>query len=141
MADNENKKSELQQTIKKVLKRITKIFAKKSMILVLIIVCIVILLSSFIWFSFNDWGVWRANEKGRPSIYTGSVKIDPEKGIVIDKKEMIKQALMDMGYTEEEIEKMSEQQIRIFIKSRTYHTIPIFRLNTRPSQKWNYKIL
>ncbi|MCI8273392.1 MAG: hypothetical protein HFJ55_04850, partial [Clostridia bacterium] len=111
MADKENKNSEVQQTIKRVVKRISKIFARKSILLVLAIVCVVILLSSFVWFSFYDWGTWKLNEKGRPSIYTGSVKIDPEKGIVIDKKEMIKQALMDMGYTEEEIEKMSEQQI------------------------------
>lgn len=111
IADNENKNlimEQAKQTAKKVVKRIITF---KVILALILIVAIIVLLSAIIWFFFKDSGVWGKEEKGRPNIYTDNVKMDPKEGIVIDKEAVIKQALLDMGFTEDEIAEMSEQEI------------------------------
>ena len=91
---------------KKIIKRILTL---KVVLVIAIVIAIITILSAITWFFFKDSGVWGKEEKGRPNIYTDNVKMDPKEGIVIDKEAIIKQALLDLGLSEDEINNMSEQ--------------------------------
>lgn len=105
--DNKNPiRGRAKNTTKKIIQRVV---AFKVVLILIIILAVTSLISAITWFFFKDSGVWTDKEKGRPNIYTSNVKMDPAKGITIDKDAIIKQALSDLGFSEEEINNMSEQ--------------------------------
>ena len=107
----EIEKEKIKQIAKKALKKVVKILIP--------ILIILVLLSGITWWIFDDEGTWDEKEKGRPSIYTGNISINPIEGITSDKDEMLKQALLDEGYSEEEISNLSDEEIiRIFDMSK-----------------------
>ena len=84
------------------------------MTLPLIIILVFILIAVVYYKLIIDKGIWKNNEKGRPSEYTGSVKVSADTddaGISIDKDEIIKKALKYLGYTDEDIKKMKDEEI------------------------------
>ena len=105
--DNKNPiRGRAKNTTKKIIQRVV---AFKVVLILIIILAVTSLISAITWFFFKDSGVWTDKEKGRPNIYTSNVKMDPAEGITIDKDAIIKQALSDLGFSEEEINNMSEQ--------------------------------
>ena len=105
--DNKNTiRGRAKNTTKKIIQRVV---AFKVVLILIIILAVTSLISAITWFFFKDSGVWTDKEKGRPNIYTSNVKMDPAEGITIDKDAIIKQALSDLGFSEEEINNMSEQ--------------------------------
>ena len=89
------------------------------MTLPLIIILVFILIAVVYYKLIIDKGIWKNNEKGRPSEYTGSVKISTDtdnEGISIDKDEIIKKALKDLGYKDEDIKKMKDEEIIEILK-------------------------
>ena len=78
---------------------------------VLPIVILIIALSSFVYSIYTDDGEWKDEKEGKPTLYTGGATISGTKGITVEKSAMIKQALIEMGYTEEDIEKMTDAEI------------------------------
>lgn len=105
--DNKNPiRGRAKNTTKKIIQRVV---AFKVILILIIILAVTSLISAITWFFFKDSGVWTDKEKGRPNIYTSNVKMDPAEGITIDKDAIIKQALSDLGFSEEEINNMSEQ--------------------------------
>ena len=106
----EDNKNPMAEKAKKATKKIVKrILTLKVVLVIAIVIAIITILSAITWFFFKDSGVWGKEEKGRPNIYTDNVKMDPKEGIVIDKEAIIKQALLDFGLSEDEINNMSEQ--------------------------------
>lgn len=106
----EDNKNPMAEKAKKATKKIVKrILTLKVVLVIAIVIAIITILSAITWFFFKDSGVWGKEEKGRPNIYTDNVKMDPKEGIVIDKEAIIKQALLDLGLSEDEINNMSEQ--------------------------------
>lgn len=105
--DNKNPiRGRAKNTARKIIQRVV-VF--KVVLILIIILAVTSLISAITWFFFKDSGVWTDKEKGRPNIYTSNVKMDPAEGITIDKDAIIKQALSDLGFSEEEINNMSEQ--------------------------------
>lgn len=105
--DNKNPiRGRAKNTTKKIIQRVV---AFKVVLILIIILAVTSLISAITWFFFKDSGVWTDKEKGRPNIYTSNVKMDPKEGIVIDKEALIKQALLDLGLSEDEIKNMSEK--------------------------------
>ena len=110
--------------IKKVVLNIGKFSGKIFLIVVLPITLFIIIFSGMMWYITLDDGVWKRDEKGRPSTYTENVKIDGEKGIIINREELIKQALLDRGFSEEEIKTLTDQDIiRIFNMNKKLNRI------------------
>lgn len=106
----EDKKNPIAEKAKKGAKKIIKrILTLKIVLILIIIIAVITLLSAITWFFFKDSGVWTEKEKGRPNIYTSNVKMDPQEGITIDKEAIVKQALLDLGLSEDQIKNMSEQ--------------------------------
>ena len=105
--DNKNPIAEkAKKATKKIIKRVLTI---KVVLVLIIIIAIITILSAITWFFFKDSGVWGKEEKGRPNMYTSSVKINPKEGIIIDKENIITQALLDLGLSEDEVNNMTEQ--------------------------------
>lgn len=101
---------------KKVLRMI---FAGKKAKIILIIVLILLLIlfmllpASFYFITIDD-GIWDDDEKGKPSNYTDSAKISTDAtkmGIVVDKDTMVKNGLKDLGYDDEKIANMTDEDI------------------------------
>ena len=102
-------------------KGLSRMIIKKRLIraLPLIIILALILIALAYYKLTIDKGIWKNNEKGRPSEYTGSVKISADTddaGISIDKDEIIKKALKDLGYKDEDIKKMKDEEIIEILK-------------------------
>ena len=112
------------EDIKKIVVKIGKSIGKILLTISLPIIIIVIILSVVVWFIFIDEGTWEEDELGRPSTYTKNVNMDPESGLTINKEGLIKQALLDKGYSEEEINKFNNDDIiRIFNMNKKLNTI------------------
>lgn len=87
---------------------------KKRVISALIVLIFLLILIASVYYITIDDGTWDDNEAGRPSTYTHNVKFsaeDGKNGVVIDKDGIIKQTLIDMKYTEEQIANFTEQDI------------------------------
>lgn len=102
-------------------KGLSRMIIKKRLIraLPLIIILALILIALAYYKLTIDKGIWKNNEKGRPSEYTGSVKVSADTddaGISIDKDEIIKKALKDLGYKDEDIKKMKDEEIIEILK-------------------------
>lgn len=99
------------EKFKKVIK---SVFSKKALILIIILVLllVVILPASYYFITIDD-AEWDKKEKGKPSSYTQNVKYsnDNKEGLIVDKDAIIKQSLIDLGYTEQEISNLSEEEI------------------------------
>ena len=110
--ENNGKRNEAKEKAKKVVKAIVKRISLKGILLIGLIIGIMILLSGAGWFIYDDMGTWYDDEEGRPALYTKNVNMkNPQtEGIVVDKDALKKQALLDAGYTEEQIEQMTEEE-------------------------------
>lgn len=84
---------------------------KKVCAIVLIIAIVIVALASFVYYIFVDDGTWKEDKEGRPKIYTSGATISGSNGITVEKSTIINQALKDKGYTDEEIEKMTDAEI------------------------------
>lgn len=134
--DNKNPiRGRAKNTTKKIIQRIV---AFKVVLILIIILAVTSLISAITWFFFKDSGVWTDKEKGRPNIYTSNVKMDPAEGITIDKDAIIKQALSDLGFSEEEINNMSEQDkiARLGLSQKLNKTVNSFDDCTATELLW-----
>lgn len=104
------------------------IFAGKKAKIILIIVLILLLIlfmllpASFYFITIDD-GIWDDDEKGKPSNYTDNAKISTDAtkmGIVVDKDTMVKNGLKDLGYDDEKIANMTDEDI-----------IEVFKINKK----------
>lgn len=97
-------------------KKIMKLlFTTKVLVIVLILIFLLaVLLPASYYFITIDDAMWDKEEKGRPSNYTQNVEVSTDNevgGLTVDKSTIIKQALMDLGYTEDEIANFSDKEI------------------------------
>ena len=93
------------------IKKIVISFLKQVLIIALIILLPLILLTAFVKEIFNQDSTWDDKESGKPSSYTNNVGISESEGIVIDKEKIVKEELLKRGYTEDEINNMTEEFI------------------------------
>lgn len=98
-----------------------KMIIRKRLLMALpIVIILVFIFVSVAYYKLTiDKGIWEDDEKGRPSEYTGSVKISADTddaGIDIDKDKIIKKALKDLGYKDEEIKEMKDEEIIEILK-------------------------
>lgn len=84
---------------------------KKIVIISLIIGLIICLLGAVVWYVKTEDGIWRDNERGNPSNYTGSSSIDETEGIIIERGRIVEQALLDLLYEYGDIQQLTEQDI------------------------------
>ena len=97
-------------------KKVMKIFfSTKILVIVLIfILLLVVILPASYYFITIDDAMWDEKEKGKPSNYTKNVEVPKDNtsdGLTIDKTAMIKQALTDIGYEEDEISNLTDEEI------------------------------
>lgn len=110
--ENNNKSEKLKSTAKSTFKKTYKAFFKfKFFRIALIFILITVVISALIWWIFDDEGIWEDDETGKPSNYTESSKMSTTDGIVVDREEMITDTLDNKGFTEEEIENLTEEEI------------------------------
>lgn len=70
-----------------------------------------LLLAVIIWFVYDDEGLWKDEEIGKPSTYTGNVQLSTTEGIKVDISPLIRENLLLMGYTSDEIDNLTEADI------------------------------
>ena len=81
------------------------------LIVILIIAIILIILVVSVWYILDEDGKWKDEEVGRPSTYTGNVNISSSSGITVNRQQILIQALIDKGYTQEQIDNMTDAEI------------------------------
>lgn len=105
------------EEINEKIKQMAKTVIKSIWIKVLIIAIILLLIfSAFTWFTTQDEGIWKKDsngkgEKGNPSTYTKSTEISAQDGINVKKEDLIKNIFLSMGFTEEEINALTDEDI------------------------------
>lgn len=98
--------------IKNKFKRFAKSGLKKVAIIVAPVAIVAIILAGVTWVIFDEAGKWENNERGRPSTYYNNTRVDPNEGIVSStSREITNQGLADLGYSSEEIQNMSDEEI------------------------------
>ena len=109
--ENNKKNSNLvSNKTKKIIKRIVLSIVSKLLILALPIIIILILISAMTWFLQREEGTWEDDEKGSPKMYTDSAEITGENGIQVDKNNLVNEALLSKGYSQEKIDNMTEEE-------------------------------
>ena len=86
----------------------------KKLIQVLIIVAAVLPLLAYYHLTIDD-GQWEEDEKGNPSTYTQNVKTptaDTGDKLTLDKEAIVKQGLKDLNYQDEDIDQMTDEEIK-----------------------------
>ena len=120
-----NEKNVIKDKPKQIIKKIGMLILKKLILILLPVAMIMIIISAATWYLFQDEGTWDDKEKGNPSTYTKGANISGSDGITVDKSELVKKNLLNMGYTEEEIANFTDEDIiRIFrIKDKLGKTV------------------
>lgn len=90
------------------IKKLIKQKIKFIIILLLIIIIVFIMVVSSLWELFNIDTDWSTEKSGSPNTYTKNAKISAEDGISVDKEDLIIKALLNKGYTEDQISEMEE---------------------------------
>ena len=106
-----NKKNSSEQKIKKYIKKVSIYIAKKLILILLPVILIMIIISAATWFLYQDEGTWDSNEKGNPSTYTKGATISGSDGITVDKSDLIKKNLTNLGFTDEKIANLTDAEI------------------------------
>lgn len=107
----ENENQEKNSVAKDVIKKIIFSKVKKILLIVLLICMILFIIVASCWHVKNEDGKWSSNEQGTPKLYTKNTIISETDGITVDKNKLVEDALISMGYTQERIQSMSEQEI------------------------------
>ncbi len=115
-----NEKNVIKDKPKQIIKKIGMLILKKLILILLPVAMIMIIISAATWYVFQDEGTWDTKEKGNPSTYTKSGTISGTNGITVDKKDMIRKNLLNIGYTDEQIDSLTDIDI-----------IRIFKINTK----------
>ena len=97
--------------ISKKLVKTIKTFGKSILIISLPAIIILIILASFVWLIAKEDGTWEEEEKGNPDTYTSNATLSTTEGVTMDKTELVKQGLVDIGIDQEKIEGMSEEEM------------------------------
>lgn len=107
--NNDKRKDE--QKVKKYIKKVGIYITKKLILILLPVILIMIIISAATWFLFQDEGTWDTKEKGNPSTYTKGATVSGSNGITVDKEDLIKKNLTNMGFTDEEITNLTDAEI------------------------------
>ena len=97
--------------ISKKLVKTIKTFGKSILIISLPAIIILIILASFVWLIAKEDGTWEEEEKGNPDTYTSNATLSTTEGVTMDKTELVKQGLVDIGIDQEKIDGMSEEEM------------------------------
>lgn len=84
--------------------------SKKLLKYMIPIILIIVMLSACAWWIFDDEGTWEEEEEGNPSTALGTAKLDTTNGIVMDRENVLTQALLSKGFTLEQIEAMDDKE-------------------------------
>lgn len=106
----DNDKQKEKNIAKEMIKKIIFSIVKKIILISLPIIIILLLICACCWYVLNQDGKWSKDEQGSPSMYTKNTVISGTEGITIDKNKLVENALISMGYTQEKIQNMSEQE-------------------------------
>ena len=106
--DSNDVKEKAKQTAKGAAKKVVKrVFTAKVLIALIVVIIFVVLAGSILkLFDFDTH--WSEDEPGSPNTYTSKAQLDVKEGITVDKLEIIKKALLDIGVTEDDVAEMSE---------------------------------
>lgn len=90
---------------------LAKVGAKKILIIVAIIGICFIMLAGMAKTVLGDSVNWTPTESGNPSNATSAAKASASQGVEIDKNEVINTELVNKGYSEEEIENITQEEV------------------------------
>lgn len=93
------------------IRKFSKSILSKILIISLPIIIIGLILAACLYFILLDDGTWEESEKGNPTSYTGGATLSGTDGITTDKNKIIKQALLDLMYTEDDINGFTDREI------------------------------
>ena len=108
--DEKNNKSSA-DTVKKVAQKIVIKAGRRLLIILILAIAGLIIMTGLGWYVLKDEGMWKDEEKGRPSTYTKTAQVSGTQGIYVDKEDLINQSLKDMKYTDEEISNLTDEEI------------------------------
>lgn len=90
---------------------IKSILFNKFFIIGIIMVVILLILAASIYLLVIDDGEIDDDTKGKPSNYTQNVKANGSSGLTVDKDAIVNSSLKDLNYSDDEIAKMSDEEI------------------------------
>lgn len=93
------------------IRKFSKNILRKIVIISLPIIIIGLILAACLYFILLDDGTWEESEKGNPTTYTGAASLSGTDGITTDRNKIIKQGLLDLMYTEDEINSFTDREI------------------------------
>lgn len=109
--DNDNNNNILSDKANAKLKNIGNRIFKYLLIIALPFIIILLILAAVTWFIFMDEGIWEDDEGGNPTTYTNNTQLSTSEGITTDKMKLIKQGLLSIGYSEDRVNSMTEEEI------------------------------
>ena len=107
IGEQENNKNVVKDKLKKFGMKI----ATKLIIILLPVITVLLLISAVAKIIIDVEASWDGDKKGNPSSYTDNAKVSGTDGITVDRLPIVDKALSDIGFTEEQIENMTEAEI------------------------------
>lgn len=92
-------------------KLILRKYKKIIMIVIAIIFALVLIIPAGAWFIFSDDGEWGDDDEGAPIVATESATVSGYSGIATDKETIKEEGLKRKGYSEKDIENMTDEDV------------------------------